>query len=80
VVGVPDTAVGEVVWAYVALRERQSATAAEIQEFAKTKIAPYKVPEEIHFLEVLPKGPTGKVHRRTLREQAIRRKDARITP
>jgi long-chain acyl-CoA synthetase len=68
VVGVPDADLGEVVWAYVAVRH--PVTATDLQEFARHKIAPYKVPEAIRFLPDLPKGPTGKVHRRTLRDQA----------
>ncbi|MBC7967874.1 MAG: hypothetical protein H7Z17_18335 [Fuerstia sp.] len=65
---VPDENLGEVVWAYVAARS--PVAPAELQQFVRQKIAPYKVPEEIRFLEELPKGATGKVHRRSLREQA----------
>lgn len=72
VVGVPDPNVGEVVWAYVSLTAGQTATAEELCEFARGRIASYKAPEQIRFLTELPKGPTGKVHRRTLREQAKR--------
>jgi long-chain acyl-CoA synthetase len=71
VVGVPDAAVGEAVWSFVAVRPGQAATAAELQNFLKQRIAPYKVPEEIRFLSELPKGPTGKIHRRTLRDWAM---------
>jgi long-chain acyl-CoA synthetase len=70
VVGVPDAQFGEVVWAYVATRQPVAADA--LQEFAGRSLAPYKVPCEIRFLAELPKGPTGKVHRRTLRDWAIR--------
>lgn len=72
VVGIPDSTVGEVVWAFVAPHSNQAASAAELQDFLHERIASYKVPEAIHFLPVLPKGPTGKIHRRTLREQALR--------
>jgi long-chain acyl-CoA synthetase len=41
-----------------------------LQDFVRENIASYKVPEVMRFLAELPKGPTGKVHRRTLREQA----------
>lgn len=76
VVGVPDPAVGESVGAYVALKSGECATAIELREFLATKIAPYKVPEAIYFLPELPKGPTGKVQRRTLRDWAIKEREA----
>ncbi len=70
VVGVPDTEWGEVIWAYAATR--QPVTVKELQDFLGTRLAGYKVPEVVQFLPELPKGPTGKIHRRTLRERAIR--------
>lgn len=76
VVGVPDPALGEIVWAFVALTRPDAVTAAELQDFVRGKIASYKVPEVIRLLAELPKGPTGKVHRRTLREQAMRQGQA----
>lgn len=76
VVGVPDADLGEVVWAYVAVRH--PVTATELQEFLRQRLAPYKVPEEIRFLPDLPKGPTGKVHRRTLLDQAKRERSGAV--
>jgi long-chain acyl-CoA synthetase len=72
VVGAPDAAVGEAVWAFIAVRDDQAVTAAELQTFLKERIAAYKAPEVIRFQAELPKGPTGKIHRKTLREQAVR--------
>jgi long-chain acyl-CoA synthetase len=71
VVGTPNPSVGESVCAFVSLKSGQMATTDELKEFLCSKIAPYKVPEAIHFLPELPKGPTGKIHRRTLREWAM---------
>ncbi len=68
VIGIPDETWGEVVVAYVARKERVSATEAELIEFAKERIAAHKVPEQIHFLPSLPKNPVGKVQRRALKE------------
>jgi long-chain acyl-CoA synthetase len=70
VVGVPDEDFGEAVWAYVTLRN--PITDTEIRQFAQQRIAAYKVPETIRFLDELPFGVTGKVNRRALREKAIR--------
>ena len=45
------------------------ATEAELQAFARERLADYKVPECIYFLQELPKGLTGKVDRRSLKEK-----------
>ena len=66
------TEYGEVVWAYVALAAGQTPTAEELRTFMASRLAAYKVPEEIRFLAELPKGPTGKVQRRALREMSVR--------
>jgi long-chain acyl-CoA synthetase len=71
VVGVPDAAMGEAVWAFVAVVDGRKASAEELKDFLGGKLAAYKVPERIEFLGELPKGATGKVHRRTLRDSAI---------
>ncbi len=76
VVGVPDFTLGEVVWAFVAARDNSQPTAAELQAFLGARIAAYKIPEAIRFQPDLPKGPTGKIHRRTLRDWAIRERAA----
>lgn len=68
VIGKPHDVWGEVVLAVVALREGMSATEIELREHARKTLADYKVPEHIHFMPALPKGATGKVHRKALRE------------
>jgi 2-aminobenzoate-CoA ligase len=71
VVGVPDEARGQLVTAYVVLRDGASANAAkvgELQDFVKRKIAPYKYPRVINFLPALPRTNTGKLQRYRLRE------------
>jgi len=68
VIGEPNEYWGEVVLAYVALREGHSATPEELIAFAKQHLAEYKCPEQILFLPVLPKGATGKVQRRALKD------------
>jgi long-chain acyl-CoA synthetase len=71
VVGVPDGAIGERVYAFVAVQAGQSVTESDLREFVAERIAAYKVPETITFLPELPKGLTGKIHRKTLKEWAI---------
>ncbi len=60
--------------AFVVLREGQTPTealAAELQEFVKARIAPFKYPRWIEFVAQVPKTATGKIQRYKLREQAI---------
>jgi acyl-CoA synthetase (AMP-forming)/AMP-acid ligase II len=68
VVGAPDRELGQVVWAYVALKAGAQEGAAELKAWAAERIAAYKVPERILFVDAVPKGVTGKVDRKGLRE------------
>jgi long-chain acyl-CoA synthetase len=70
VVGAPHDTLGEQVVAFVALREGAKPFAEELQQFLRSRLAAYKVPETITFLPELPKGLTGKIHRKTLRDWA----------
>lgn len=72
VIGLPHDVWGEIVVAVIALREGGRATTADLQAHARLTLADYKVPEQIHFLPALPKGVTGKVHRRALREELLK--------
>jgi 2-aminobenzoate-CoA ligase len=70
VVGAPDAERGTVVKAYVVAQPGRATDATlvrELQDFVKQRIAPYKYPRLIEFLEALPKTPTGKLQRRALR-------------
>ena len=71
VVGVPDEARGQIVKAFVVLRDgasRGDAKVAELQEFVKQRIAPYKYPRAVEFLAALPRTNTGKLQRYRLRD------------
>jgi long-chain acyl-CoA synthetase len=68
VVGQPDALYGEQVVAFVMLREGSTLTAGQLRDYAHERLADYKVPERILFVDALPKGPTGKVDRRALKE------------
>jgi len=69
VVGVPCSELGQRVRAYVALKPGEQATERDLIEWTAKSIAAYKVPETVTFLPALPKGLTGKVHRKSLRDQ-----------
>ncbi|HLK11252.1 MAG TPA: long-chain-fatty-acid--CoA ligase [Candidatus Binatia bacterium] len=67
VVGVPDVEWGQQIAAFVVLRPGAAATAEEIAEFCRQRLASFKKPGLIRFLSELPKNPLGKVLRRELR-------------
>ncbi len=73
VVGVPDEARGQIVTAYVVLADGyhgDDALRAELQDFVKQSIAPYKYPRALEFVPALPRTSTGKIQRFVLRDQA----------
>jgi long-chain acyl-CoA synthetase len=70
VIGVPDTARGEEVRAYVAVRKGASTTSDDLRVYCQERMARYKVPKDVEILPTLPKGPTGKLLKRKLREMA----------
>ncbi len=69
VAGIPDPYRGETVKAYIILKEGETATAEEIIQFCKDKIAKYKVPTAVEFRAELPKTIVGKILRRILVEE-----------
>ena len=68
VIGKPDERLGEEVVAVVALRPGASATAAEIIAHTRERLAAYKYPREVRFMDELPKGPSGKILKTALRD------------
>jgi long-chain acyl-CoA synthetase len=68
VIGVPDAVHGEEVKAVVALKEGAAAAETEIVAYCKERMAAYKYPRLVEFRDALPKGPTGKILKRALRE------------
>ncbi|HTK62220.1 MAG TPA: long-chain fatty acid--CoA ligase [Pseudonocardia sp.] len=67
VVGVADEYRGETVKAFVSLREGRTVSEADLIAFAKDRLAAYKYPRSIEFLDEIPKTVTGKLLRRELR-------------
>jgi fatty-acyl-CoA synthase len=69
VIPIPDSRWGEVPKGIVTLKPGLQATEADILEFARTRLAHYKVPRSLDFLTELPKSGTGKILKRVLREK-----------
>lgn len=67
VIGVPDEKWGETVKACVVLRPGVAATPSELMAYARGKLAHYKCPTSVDFVEVLPRNPSGKVLKHVLR-------------
>lgn len=65
--GVPDEYRGESVKAFVSLRPGTTATADELIEHCRARMAAYKYPREVAILDEVPKTATGKMLRRELR-------------
>jgi long-chain acyl-CoA synthetase len=68
VIGKPDPKLGEEVLAFVALKAGASAEPEELVAFAKERLAAYKYPREVRIVDELPKGPTGKILKKELRD------------
>jgi fatty-acyl-CoA synthase len=72
VVGVPDPKYGEAVCACIRIREGATLAAEEVQEFCRERIAHYKVPRYVSFVDSFPLTVTGKVQKYLIREQLCR--------
>lgn len=70
VIGVPDVRFGEEVMAWITTKDGMSATEDEIKDFCRGKIAHYKVPRYVKFVEEFPMTVTGKIQKFLMREQA----------
>lgn len=68
VIGVPDETWGEALHAVVVPRDGAAPTEAEIVELTRRELASYMKPKSVEFVAALPKGPTGKILKRELRE------------
>jgi fatty-acyl-CoA synthase len=77
VVSMPDEKWGEVPKAYVSLRPGHAATEAEVAAFCRERLAHFKCPKSIEFVE-LPKTSTGKIQKFKLREMAWAGRNERI--
>jgi acyl-CoA synthetase (AMP-forming)/AMP-acid ligase II len=75
VIGVPDERWGEAVKAVLVLKEGARVSDRELIDDCRSRIAGYKIPRSIDFVEELPRNPTGKILKRELRERYWRDRD-----
>ena len=80
VIPIPDRDWGEAVHACIAVRDGKQVTAEELEEFCRERLANYKVPRSIEFIEgELPKGGTGKILKKQLKERYWKDRERRIS-
>jgi fatty-acyl-CoA synthase len=72
VIGVPDEKYGEEIMAWVKLREGHATTQDEIRDYCRGKIAHYKIPRYVHFVDAFPMTVTGKVQKFLMREESVK--------
>ncbi|UCD84540.1 MAG: AMP-binding protein [Deltaproteobacteria bacterium] len=72
VVGIPDERWGEAVTAIVELKEGEKATPEEIIDFCRERMAGYKKPKQVLFVDRLPRAAAGKLERKPLQELATK--------
>ena len=71
VFGVPDAKYGEEVCAWIVLKPGASATAQDIREFCRERIAHYKVPKYVRFVSEIPMTVTGKPQKFVMRRHMM---------
>jgi len=70
VVGVPDPKYGEVVGAFIKRFEGSTITEGDVQEFCRARMARYKAPRYVFFIDEYPQTASGKIQKYRLREMA----------
>jgi long-chain acyl-CoA synthetase len=79
-IGVSDPYRGETVKSYVVLKPGESLTAEEVIQFCQEKLAPYKVPKMVEFIEALPKSAVGKILKREVKEMDKQKRKEALDP
>ncbi|MBN2539348.1 MAG: long-chain-fatty-acid--CoA ligase [Deltaproteobacteria bacterium] len=72
VIGIPDEVKGELAKAYIVLKKGESAEEQEIIDYVRERMAKFKAPRMVEFVDSLPQGPTGKILKKELREKVLK--------
>ncbi len=75
VVGIPHERLGEVVLAWIRLRAGENACEQEVQQFCEGKIAYFKIPQHVRFVDAFPMTVTGKIQKFKIREFEIKERE-----
>jgi long-chain acyl-CoA synthetase len=78
VIGIPDDAFGEAVFAFVAPRAGQEVRPGELLRFCRGRLAGFKIPTRFEVVEKVPRNPSGKILRRELRDRFWAAKDRNV--
>jgi fatty-acyl-CoA synthase len=78
VVGAPDARLGQVAYAFVQPNEQAAPSAEEVIAYCKARLADYKVPRFVTFVDEFPRTTTGKIQRMVLARQAADEVEARV--
>ena len=70
-IGIPDPLYGEEVTAFIVLKDGRKISAEDLINFCRERLADYKCPKSIHFVNEIPKGPTGKLLKRELAKKFV---------
>ena len=71
IAGIPDKKYGEIVGAFIKLKNDQRLTQEEVQEFCRGKISRIKIPKHVIFVEDFPKTASGKIQKFKLRQMGL---------
>jgi long-chain acyl-CoA synthetase len=74
VIGIPDEYRGEKIKAFVIIKAGETLNKKELLEYLREKLASFKLPREVEFVDALPKNVMGKLLRRLLLEQEMNKK------
>ena len=79
VIGIPDEQYGEALLAFFALQPNTRLSVDDMVAFCRDKLAGYKIPRQLEIVPALPRNPSGKVLKTTLREPYWQGIDRRIS-
>jgi fatty-acyl-CoA synthase len=71
VIGVPDDEFGQRLRSYIVMRAGATLTEQDVKDYVKTRLARYKVPRDVLFVEILPRNQSGKVLKRLLNADSL---------
>ena len=78
VIGTPDETWGESVKAIVVLKPGETLTEQEVIDYCRERVAGYKKPRSVDFVDDLPRNPSGKILKRLIRKQYWEDKDFQV--